>query len=159
VKYSLALIIGCLLLTALAVAWAQAPDAAKAVAEKVEPEVKKAMVTVVFGTEPRKVKATVYHGRKKLGKTPFTHEFERDSGPVDLVFKAYGHVTVNTRAHTFQDAKLIVKMTKNEDRSTIYGYKEEIPPDAGVPPANTSQPSLIPWPISPPPATPQPKTP
>ena len=96
----------------LVTSWAQDAGLAQPAASGAD-AAPKTTVSVLFGTEPRRVRATVYHGRKKLGKTPFTHEFKRESGPVDLVFKAFGHLTVNTRVYTFQDAKLIVKMTKN----------------------------------------------
>ena len=112
---------------------AQEPTAKPATPPGKTPEVKRDTVTVIFGTEPKRARAFVYYGKEKLGRTPFEYEFKKDSGPVDIVYKSAGYLNVNTRVYTFSDSKLIVKMTKEEDQSTIYGYREEIPPDAGVP--------------------------
>ena len=90
-------------------------------------------IKVLFGVAPKGLKVNVYHGKTKLGETPFEHEFVRNSGPVDIVFKRAGYFNVNTRVFTYDDSKLIVKMTKREDASQLYGYREEIPPDAGAP--------------------------
>ncbi len=145
------LLVLALLSSVALLAQAQAP-ATPVVPKPVEaPAAKRDTVTVIFGTEPKRARAYVYYGKKKLGRTPFEYEFKRDSGPVDIVYKSDGYLNVNTRIYTFSDSKLIVKMTKEEDRSTLYGYREEIPPDAGVPAPPTSP--LVP-PQMVPPATP-----
>ena len=79
-----------------------------------------------------KVRASVRYGRKRLGYTPLKTKLKRDSGPVDIVIKAEGYITLNTRIFTNADTKITVKLTKEEDANTLYGYKEKIPPDAGV---------------------------
>ncbi len=107
-------------------------------------------VKAEFRTEPRFVRAVVFHGKKKLGTTPFIHEFKRDSGPVDLVVKAPGYFTVNTRAYTFSDDLVIVKMTKKTEGSGLLGYKAPIVPDAGLPDAGTADGGVaLPLPVSP----------
>ena len=52
-----------------------------------------------------------------------------------MVVKSDGFVTVQTRAYTFADNKVAVKLTKNEEKNTILGYREELPPTAAWPPA------------------------
>jgi len=41
---------------------------------------------------------------------------------------------VQTRAHTFEDGQIIVKLTTPENQSTLWGYRA--PLDAGVAPAD-----------------------
>ena len=93
------------------------------------------MIKVHFNTSPPGLSATVHHGKDELGVTPFKHEFEYNSGPVDVAFKCPGYFTVNTRVRTMKSGMVIVKMTKLEDAKNLYGYKEKIPPDGGVPEA------------------------
>ena len=90
-------------------------------------------VKLELKTSPR-VKASVKYGRKRLGYTPLKTKLKRNSGPVDIVIKAPGYITLNTRIFTNADTKLTVKLTKEEDANTLYGYKEKIPPDAGLMP-------------------------
>lgn len=70
--------------------------------------------------------AVVYYGKKKLGKTPLTFTWPRDSGPLDLALKANGYFTVYTRAYTFRDEKFTVKMTPLSQAHTLFGYKAKI---------------------------------
>jgi hypothetical protein len=93
------------------------------------------------GEHPDKV--TIFWGRKpplgiiKTAKKPLVIERPRDSGPMDVVIRAEGYLPVHTRAYTFNDAKIFVKLTKIEDKKTLFGYREELPdagPEAGVPP-------------------------
>ncbi|MCU1277845.1 MAG: hypothetical protein JWM53_1391 [bacterium] len=80
-------------------------------------------------------KATVFWGKKKLGDTPVTLERPRDSGPVDLVVRGEGFFPVHTRAYTFRNDVIYVKMTKLDDRMTLFGAKRDAtePPPGGVP--------------------------
>ena len=89
-------------------------------------------VMVQFLTVPSFARATVFHGRKKLGETPLYIQFPADSGPVDVVLKRAGYLWVNTRANTFKDDKVVVKMTKNDEASTLFGYREPPAPDGGL---------------------------
>ncbi len=100
--------------------------------EKKLPPRKPGHVLVQFLTVPSHARATVYHGRKKLGETPLYIQFPKNSGPRDVVLKRGGYLWVNTRANTFKDDKIIVKMTKNEEASTLFGYRQAINPDGGV---------------------------
>ena len=88
-------------------------------------------VLVQFLTVPSHARATVYHGRKKLGETPLYLQLPENSGPRDVVLKRAGYLWVNTRANTFKDDKIIVKMTKVDEASTLFGYRQAIDPDAG----------------------------
>ena len=95
-------------------------------------------VRIVFTIIPSTKKATVFWGKKRLGviapHAPLVVSRPRDSGPLDVVFKSDGYVTVQTRAYTFADNKVSVKLTKNEEKNTLLGYREELPPDGGAPP-------------------------
>ena len=104
-------------------------------------------VRIVFTVLPSTTKATVFWGKKKLGAigphAPLIVQRPRDSGPLDVVVRADGCVPVQTRAYTFEDSKVAVKVTPNDEKNTLLGYREEIPagdggmpaspPDGGVP--------------------------
>ncbi len=89
--------------------------------------------TIVFATSPP-VPAMVFWGRKKLGKItgkrPLVIVRPLDSGPLDVIVRANGYLPVQTRAHTFSDQRLVVKLTPPERKSELLGYKA--PLDAGV---------------------------
>ncbi|HEX2658408.1 MAG TPA: hypothetical protein VHU40_09055 [Polyangia bacterium] len=95
-------------------------------------------VRIVFKVVPPNI-ATVTWGNKKLGiikpKAPVIIERPRDSGPMDVVFKSQGYVTVHSRVYTFTNSTLAVKLTPVDKKNTIYGFKEEAPPesDGGMP--------------------------
>lgn len=123
-------------------AWAQNPAddtpavvkdfEAKAAAAEPEaepaPPPEKKTVTLAFTTVPR-VKARVYYGKKLLGTTPFSVEWPRDSGPVDVVVRAHGFLRVNTRAYTFRDDNVSVTLTRPGSASRLLGYKAPIVED------------------------------
>jgi apolipoprotein N-acyltransferase len=94
-------------------------------------------VRIVFTIVPNTKKAMVFWGKKRLGiiapHAPLIVTRPRDSGPLDVVVKSDGFVTVQTRAYTFADSKISVKLTKLEEKNTLLGYREELPPDGGVP--------------------------
>ena len=123
------------------------------------------------------VKAEVWWGKKKLGLVngvrrppikPLIIERPRDSGPLDLLIKAEEYLTVNTRAYTFNDYKLNVKLTLLVEKHTLLGFRN-LPdagldagtPDAGAPPPPTTVPYGPVPPQSPqspqPPPSPQPQ--
>jgi len=95
-------------------------------------------VRIVFTVIPSTKKATVTWGKKKLGviapHAPLIVQRPRDSGPLDVVVKSDGCVSVQTRAYTFEDSKVSVKLTPNDQKNTLLGYREEQPAgDGGVP--------------------------
>jgi hypothetical protein len=97
-------------------------------------------VRIVFTIVPSTKKAMVFWGKKRLGiiapHAPLIVTRPRDSGPLDVIVKSDGYVTVQTRAYTFADNKVAVKLTALDEKNTLLGYREELPPDggAGVPP-------------------------
>jgi hypothetical protein len=98
-------------------------------------------VRIVFTVLPSTKKATVFWGKKKLGAiaphAPLIVQRPRDSGPLDVVVRADGCVPVQTRAYTFEDSKVAVKVTPNDEKNTLLGYREEIPAgDGGMPASN-----------------------
>ena len=108
-----------------------APAAAPAAPKQQGPNVR-----IVFTVLPSTKKATVNWGKKKLGvigpKAPLIVTRPRDSGPLDVVVRAEGCVPVQTRAYTFEDSKVAVKVTPNEQKNTLLGYREEVSPDGGA---------------------------
>jgi hypothetical protein len=86
-------------------------------------------------------KAQVKWGGKNLGliptPKPLIIERPRDSGPLDLVIRASGYLPVHTRAYTFSDSRVSVKLTPPTEKNKLFGYKQEpvANPDGGPPPA------------------------
>jgi hypothetical protein len=131
-------------------AWAQGPKigvatappfvAPAAPAAVIAPTVKITLITV-----PTQKRVFVFWGKKRLGliapHQPLIIQRPRDSGPLDLIFQCEGFVPVQTRAYTFGDSKVAVKLTPIDQKNTLLGYREEVPPEAapapdgGVPPA------------------------
>ena len=95
-------------------------------------------VRIVFKVLPPS-RATVTWGKKKLGfikpRAPLVVERPRDSGPLDVVVRAEDCVPVHTRAYTFTDTTVVVKVTPVDKKNTIFGYREVPPPEAdgGIP--------------------------
>jgi hypothetical protein len=92
---------------------------------------------ITFSTIPP-TNAKVVWGKQTLGtitsKQPLTVIRPRDTGPLDVMVYAPGFLPVQTRAHTFEDTQIIVKLTTPENQSTLWGYRA--PLDAGVAPAD-----------------------
>ena len=135
-----ALLVGAIPLVAAQTATAPAPPAPTAPAAAPPPAPPSDTVKIIVLTVPTKAKAFVFWGKKRLGMIaphqPLVIQRPRDSGPLDVVIRADGYVTVQTRAYTFADAKVTVKLTPIDQKKTILGYREEVPPepDGGVPP-------------------------
>ena len=97
-------------------------------------------VHITIQTVPPR-KAQVKWGRKNLGAIPVPRalvvERPRDSGPLDLIIRASGFLPVHTRAYTFTDSRVAVKLTPPTEKSKLFGYREELAPnpDAGAPAA------------------------
>jgi hypothetical protein len=139
-------------------------------------------VQIIFSTVPP-TKATVTWGRTKLGRTGaggLVVVRPRDSGPLDVVVRAPGFLPVQTRANTFADNRVQVKLTRLDEKNTLLGYKEPIDagvPDGGIPevpenlsgmppslggptiPPQAAPPLMTPAPVTPAPVTPAPVTP
>jgi hypothetical protein len=98
------------------------------------PVVEKTTATIVFSTVPP-AHATVSWGKKRLGVLApgksLTVVRPRDSGPLDVIVRAEGFLPVHTRAHTFSDNRVAVKLTRPTETTTLLGYR--VPIDAGLP--------------------------
>ena len=96
-------------------------------------------VRIVFTVLPSTKKATVMWGKKRLGVIekgkPLIVARPRDSGPLDVIVRADGCLSVQTRAYTFADSKVAVKVTPLDQKNTLLGYREEMPPDGGALPS------------------------
>jgi hypothetical protein len=94
-------------------------------------------VKLVFSVVPA-VKATVVWGKHRLGtispRAPLIVERPRDSGPLDIVVRSPGFLPVHTRAYTFNDTVVDVRLTPLAKKDTLYGYRAPLPADAGAPP-------------------------
>jgi hypothetical protein len=113
-------------------------------------------------------KASVSWGSALLGRTsaaaPLVVTRPRDSGSLDVVVRAQGFLPVQTRAHTFEDTTVQVKLTRPSQQSTLVGYRQPLDagvplaPDGGVPPVLSdvplSQPAPPPSPLQLPSAQP-----
>jgi hypothetical protein len=90
--------------------------------------------TIVFTTVPA-AHATVTWGKKKLGRITPSQALvvtrPRDSGPLDVIVRAEGFMVVHTRAHTFADNRVSIKLTPPDQKTVLLGYR--VPIDAGVP--------------------------
>jgi hypothetical protein len=111
-------------------------------------------VNITLQTVPPR-KAVVKWGNKTLGVIPVPRPLvvvrPRDSGPLDLVVRMAGFLPVHTRAYTFSDSRVAIKLTPVSEKNTLFGYRAEVPPegsaspDAGVsPPAPVPAPAPIP---------------
>jgi hypothetical protein len=113
-------------------AGAPAPAAPKPMSDKVR---------ITFTVVPTQAKAMVYWGRKRLGmiapRQPLVVERPRDSGPLDVIVRSQGFLPVQTRAYTFADSKVGVKLTPPDQKKALLGYREA-PPDAGTPPSSAT---------------------
>jgi hypothetical protein len=89
---------------------------------------------ITFTTVPP-ARATVMWGKTLLGRiaphAALIITRPRDSGPLDVVVRANGYLPVHTRAHTFGDTTVSVKLTRPDQQDTLFGYKAPI--DAGPP--------------------------
>jgi hypothetical protein len=96
-------------------------------------------VKIMIRVIPARPKSKVFWGKKLMGDTPLDIVRPRDSGPVDLVVKNEGFFNVHTRAYTYKNDVLYVKLTKLADKMKLLGAKQEIlpegTPDGGVPPS------------------------
>ncbi len=103
-------------------------DAGATVPAKATPET----VRVTIQTVPAR-RASVRWGKKALGAIPVPKPLvvvrPRDSGPMDLLISAPGYLPVHTRAYTFSDSRLAVKLTPVAQKNTLFGYREELPPE------------------------------
>jgi hypothetical protein len=103
-------------------------------------------VTIVINVVPARG-ASVFWGKTRLGvikpRGSLVVQRPRDSGPLDLIIRADGCLPVHTRAYTFNDYRLSVRVTPVDQKSTLLGYREELPPaDAGVSGAGTPETTL-----------------
>ena len=112
-------------------------------------------VNITLQTIPPR-KAVVKWGNKNLGMIPVPRPLvvvrPRDSGPMDLVVRATGFLPVHTRAYTFSDSRVAIKLTPVEEKNTLFGFRAEVPPegaaspDAGAPPPAPA-PAPVPAPV------------
>lgn len=116
----------------------------------VAPKPRPAKVKIIVRAIP---KAQVFWGKEDLGWTPVTLERPRDSGPVDLVVRADGYLPVHTRAYTFRNDALSVRLTKVSDKMSILGARKELPPES--PPDGGAAPPPLPGAASTPQVQPQ----
>jgi hypothetical protein len=111
-------------------------------------------VNITLQTVPPR-KAVVKWGNKNLGMIPVPRPLvvvrPRDSGPLDLVIRAIGFLPVHTRAYTFSDSRVAIKLTPLEEKNTLFGFRAEVPPEgAASPDGGAPPPAPVPPPAPPP---------
>jgi hypothetical protein len=127
----------------------KAKHAEAAESEDELPAAKPDTVRIFIQTVPPR-KAMVKWGGKSLGTIPVPRalvvERPRDSGPLDLVIRAAGFLPVHTRAYTFSDSRVAVKLTPPSDKNKLFGYREDPAPhpDAGAPAEPVAAPAATP---------------
>jgi hypothetical protein len=109
-------------------------------------------VHITLQTVPPR-KATVKWGSKTLGVIPVPRPLvvvrPRDSGPLDLVVRMAGFLPVHTRAYTFSDSRVAIKLTPVSEKNTLFGYRAEVPPEGSASPdAGAPPPAPVPPPAS-----------
>ena len=82
-------------------------------------------VELTIKTQPR-MKAKVYHGKEYLGRTPMSLKWAKDTGPIDIVVRAGGYITVNSRLYTHRNDSVTVNMFKKDEAHLVFGYKKKI---------------------------------
>lgn len=85
-------------------------------------------VKLTFRSSPA---AQVWYGKKLLGTSPVTIRRKRDSGPVDVVFKAGGYLKMNSRAYSWSDDVVSVRLIPVDKAHTVFGYKKPVEDDEG----------------------------
>lgn len=112
------------------------PAAAEAAPD--EPAAPSTTAQITFTTMPP-TEAIVTWGKTRLGRitatAPLVVVRPRDSGPLDVVVRAEGFLAVQTRAHTFADTRVAVKLTRPTEASTLLGYRVPIEPKPPATPA------------------------
>lgn len=124
-----------------ATAAAAEPSRASSLPNDAGPSTPPATTQIEFTTVPL-THATVTWGSAVLGHIaphkPLVVVRPRDSGPLDVTVHAHGFLPVHTRAQTFEDSKVAVKLTRIDEKNTLFGYRE--PLDAGLPDGATAPP-------------------
>jgi hypothetical protein len=112
---------------------AREPAQNDAGAEAPEPEAatETETVTVKLQVEPPKV-AHVFWGAKDLGPAPLEVKRPRGSGPLDLILRAPGYLTLHTRAFTDKDDHIAVRLVPETDAASQFGYPARLKPKVGV---------------------------
>ena len=104
-------------------------------------------VSITLQTFPPR-KAVVKWGNKTLGMIPVPRPLvvvrPRDSGPLDLVVRAAGFLPVHTRAYTFSDSRVAIKLTPVSEKNTLFGYRAEVPPEGAASPDGGAPPPASP---------------
>lgn len=79
-------------------------------------------VTIRVVVDPPK-RARVFWGPKDLGMSPLEIRRPRGSGPVDLILRAPGYLTVHTRAFTDRDDRVTVHLIPETEAPRMLGYR------------------------------------
>lgn len=90
--------------------------------EEREPDPRSDMVTIKVQADSPKG-AHVYWGPKDLGVTPLEIPRPRSSGPLDLILRAPGYLTVHTRAFTDRNDRIAVHLIPETDAPRVFGYR------------------------------------
>jgi hypothetical protein len=92
------------------------------VGEERERDSRSEKVTIKIVADPRR-KAHVVWGSKDLGEAPLQIERPRNSGPLDVIIRAPGYLTLHTRALTDRDDTLFLRLYAEEEGPQLLGYR------------------------------------
>jgi hypothetical protein len=85
------------------------------------------LVTIRLLVDPPK-RAHVYWGAKDFGLAPLEIRRPRGSGPLDLVLRAPGFLTLHTRVFTDRDNGLSIHLVPEAEAARFSGYQTPAPP-------------------------------
>lgn len=105
---------------------APATDAAKAAVKAPAKKAEPVYVKLTFRSSPS---AQVWHGKKLLGSSPVSIRRRKDSGPVDVVFKSAGYLKMNSRAYSWSNDVVSVRLVPISSASSVFGYKKAVEDD------------------------------
>ena len=90
--------------------------------EEGESDPRSETVTIKVVVDPPKP-AHVFWGAQDLGVAPLEIKRPRGSGPVDLVVRSPGALTVHTRAFTDRDDKIAIRLVPETEAARVFGYR------------------------------------
>ena len=67
--------------------------------------------------------AHVFWGVKDLGEAPIEIRRPRGSGPMDLMVRCAGTLTVHTRVFTDRDDRIAIHLFREGEAASVFGYR------------------------------------
>jgi hypothetical protein len=90
--------------------------------EERERDPRSEMVTIKVSVDRPKC-AHVFWGSKDLGEAPLEIRRPRGSGPMDLLVRCAGMLTVHTRVFTDRDDRIAIHLFRESEATSVFGYR------------------------------------